>query len=232
MKADIKLSVILPSYQEGENLKLLLPGLKRAASAVSPAYEIIVVDTHQPKDDTPDVCREHQVRYVPRQGGDSFGDAVRTWIEAAQGEWTVFMDADGSHSPEMIPKLARYADDFDVVIASRYVQGGRTENSPALVLMSRLLNLVYVSVLKLNCRDVSNSFKLYRTAQLKAIALRCNNFDIVEEILVKIQRQLKEVRIKEVPFTFERRKAGKTKRNLLTFIVTYFFTLIRLRWST
>lgn len=232
MKADIKLSVILPSYQEGENLKLLLPGLKRAASAVSPAYEIIVVDTHQPKDDTPDVCREHQVRYVPRQGGDSFGDAVRTGIEAAQGEWTVFMDADGSHSPEMIPKLARYADDFDVVIASRYVQGGRTENSPALVLMSRLLNLVYVSVLKLNCRDVSNSFKLYRTAQLKAIALRCNSFDIVEEILVKIQRQLKEVRIKEVPFTFERRKAGKTKRNLLTFIVTYFFTLIRLRWST
>lgn len=232
MKADIKLSVILPAYQEGENLKLLLPRLKRAASAVSPAYEIVVVDTCQPKDDTPDVCREHQVRYVPRQGGDSFGDAVRTGIEAAQGEWTVFMDADGSHSPEMIPKLARYADDFDVVIASRYVQGGRTENSPALVLMSRLLNLVYVSVLKLNCRDVSNSFKLYRTVQLKGIALRCNNFDIVEEILVKIQRQLNEMRIKEVPFTFERRKAGKTKRNLLTFIVTYFFTLVRLRWST
>lgn len=231
MKPELKLSVILPSYQEGENLKLLLPGLKRAAAAVSPAYEVIVVDTCQPKDDTAEVCREHQVRYVPRRGGDSFGDAVRTGIEAAQGEWTVFMDADGSHSPEMIPKLARYADDYDVVIASRYVQGGRTENSRALVLMSRLLNLVYVWVLKLNCRDVSNSFKLYRTAQLKAIPLRCNNFDIVEEILVKIQRLLKTVRIKEVPFTFERRKAGKTKRNLVTFILTYAFTLVRLRWS-
>lgn len=231
MKPELKLSVILPSYQEGENLKLLLPGLKRAAAAVSPAYEVIVVDTCQPKDDTAKVCREHQVRYVPRRGGDSFGDAVRTGIEAAQGEWTVFMDADGSHSPEMVPKLARYADDYDVVIASRYVQGGRTENSRALVLMSRLLNLVYVWVLKLNCRDVSNSFKLYRTAQLKAISLRCNNFDIVEEILVKIQRLLKTVRIKEVPFTFERRKAGKTKRNLVTFILTYAFTLVRLRWS-
>lgn len=231
MKSELKLSVILPSYQEGENLKLLLPGLKRAAAAVSPAYEIIVVDTCRPKDDTPEVCRQHGVRYVPRQGGDAFGDAVRTGIEAAQGEWTVFMDADGSHSPEMIPKLARYADDFDVVIASRYVQGGRTENSRGLVLMSRLLNLIYVSVLKLNCRDVSNSFKLYRTDQLKQVSLRCNNFDIVEEILVKIQRLLKTVRIKEVPFTFERRKAGKTKRNLLVFMLTYAFTLVRLRWS-
>lgn len=231
MNYKLKLSVVLPSYQEGENLKLLLPGLKRAAAAVTPDYEIVIVDTRQPKDDTPAVCREHGVRYVPRSGGDAFGDAVRTGIAAARGEWTIFMDADGSHAPEMIPSLTRHAEEFDVVIASRYVRGGKTENGWALVLMSRFLNIVYGAVLNLNCRDVSNSFKLYRTAHLQALTLRCDNFDIVEEILVKIQRLLKTVRIKEVPFTFERRKAGRTKRNLALFVMTYAYTLARLRLS-
>lgn len=229
--APICLSVVMPAYQEEENLRLLLPRIADALRSLDLSYEVIVVDTMAPLDTTREVCEQLQVRYVARRGGNSFGDAVRTGIAEARGEFVIFMDSDGSHSPEWIPKLFAYHASHDVVIASRYVHEGFTENSWLLVSMSRALNWTYSLVLGIDCRDVSNSYRLYRGAQLKALTLTCDNFDIVEEILFKLVRQNRGLRIHEVPFTFKQRMFGKTKRNLLLFIVTYLFTLIKLRFS-
>jgi dolichol-phosphate mannosyltransferase len=169
--------------------------------------------------------------YVRREGSNSFGDAVRTAINYAKGKHLIFMDADGSHSPEFIPVMYRFTDEYDVVIASRYIEGGGTDNVRILVGMSLILNLIYSLVLNLKCKDVSNSFKIYRTSLLRELTLRCNNFDIVEEILCKIVRKHKKVRIKEVPFTFKQRMFGHTKRNLLLFIFTFIVTIIKLRFG-
>lgn len=232
MSTDVTLSIILPAYLEAENLKGLLPRLKQAAAGVTAHYEILVVDTVAPLDDTRQVCADQRVTYVARTPGNTFGDAVRTGIRASRGRWVVFMDADGSHAPEFLPRLFEHARDYDVVIASRYVAGGRTENSLPLVLMSRVLNVVYSLVLGLPCKDVSNSYKLYNGDRLRALPLECQNFDIVEEILVRMSRGPRGLRIREVPFTFQMRNAGKTKRNLLLFMLTYLVTLLRLRFGT
>jgi dolichol-phosphate mannosyltransferase len=77
---------------------------------------------------------------------------------------------------------------------------------------------------------VSNSYRLYRALQLRSLTLKCDNFDVVEEILFKLSRQYRGLRIREVPFTFKQRMFGKTKRNLVLFILTYVYTLIRLRF--
>ena len=229
---EIALSVVLPSYQEEENLRVLLPRLLESIqSLLKTGYEIIVVDTQEPMDQTGDACTHHGVRYIPRRGGNRYGDAVRTGIEEAQGKYVLFMDADGSHTPEFIPKLFEFAERYDVVIASRYIDKGHTENSMLLVLMSRMLNLTYSLVLNLPCKDVSNSFKIYRSAQIKQLKLLCNNFDIVEEILFKTRRRNLETTIKEIPYTFKKRMFGETKRNLFVFILTYVFTMIKLRFS-
>lgn len=229
---EIVLSVVLPSYQEEENLRILLPRLLKTLQSLNAKCEIIVVDTPQPMDQTDEVCARYGVRYVSRRGGNRYGDAVRTGIEEAQGKHVLFMDADGSHTPEFIPKLFEYAGQYDVVIASRYIDKGHTENSFILVLMSRILNLTYSLVLNLPCKDVSNSFKIYRTAQLKPLKLLCNNFDIVEEILFKMSRCNPEMTIKEIPFTFKKRMFGETKRNLFIFILTYVFTMLKLRFRS
>lgn len=229
--APVRLSVVMPAYQEEENLRLLLPRIVDALGSLGLSHEVVVVDTMAPLDATREVCEQLQVRYVPRHGGNSFGDAVRTGIAEARGEFIIFMDSDGSHSPEWIPKLFAYHTSHDVVIASRYVREGFTENSWVLVSMSRALNWTYSFVLGIDCRDVSNSFRLYRGTQLKALRLACDNFDIVEEVLFKLVRQNRGLRIREVPFTFKQRMFGKTKRNLILFIVTYLFTLIKLRFS-
>jgi dolichol-phosphate mannosyltransferase len=226
----IALSVVMPAYQEEENLRLLLPRIIEALGSLGVTWEVVVVDTMTPLDATREVCDHLRVRYVARQTGNSFGDAVRTGIAQAHGEFVIFMDSDGSHSPEWIPRLYAHHESDDVVIASRYIDDGFTENGRILVLMSRLLNWTYSFVLGIDCKDISNSYRLYRSAQLKTLRLKCDNFDIVEEVLFKLSRQNHPLNIREVPFTFKQRMFGKTKRNLVVFIATFLFTLIRLRF--
>ncbi len=225
---EIEVSIVLPAYEEAENLKLLLPQLRAVLGSLSPAFEIVVVDTEQPRDATPEVCRENGVRYLPRAGGSFYGDAVRTGVRNALGKYIVCMDADGSHDPEFLSQLWKYRDDYDLVIASRYVPGGKTENPAILIGMSLMVNVAFRLVLGLRCHDVSNSFRLYQGDALRALELECNHFDVVEEILVKLSSPRQPYRIKEVPFTFKKRHAGKTKRDLLSFALNYLGTLCRL----
>lgn len=228
---NVALSIVLPAYLEEENLRILLPRLNAMRAKLGIETEILVVDTITPLDNTKDACETNGVRYIQRHGGNYFGDAVRTGIAEARGERILFMDADGSHTPEFIPELWKETPNGDVIIASRYIDGGYTENSFSLVLMSRVLNWTYAVILGLKCKDVSNSFKIYRAEQIKPLTLKCQNFDIVEEILYKISRRNQGLKIKEIPFSFKKRMFGDTKRNLLAFIFTYLLTIIKLRLS-
>jgi dolichol-phosphate mannosyltransferase len=224
-------SVIIPAYLEEQNLRLILPRVIKVLSGIGKLYEVIVVDTERSMDNTAMVCRECGAIHVHREGGNDYYNAVVTGINVAKGENMIFMDADGSHTPEFIPRLIERAPNYDVVIASRYIDGGATDNKIYLVLMSRLINIVYSVVLGLKCRDVSNSFKLYKSDQLKQLKLKCRNFDIIEEILFKLHRNKKGLMIMEIPFTFKERMFGHTKRNLLSFAISYIISLIKLRLS-
>lgn len=225
----VEISVILPAYREEHNLRQLLPELKKILATLTHSWEVIVVDAHSPVDFTKQCCAEHGIECVSRQDGDSYGDAVRTGIKYSSGRFVIFMDADGSHSPKYIPVLFRWRNDFDIVVGSRYVDGGRTENPWYLILMSKLVNRTFMFVLGLPCNDVSNSFKLYRADMLKSVNLRCKNFDIIEEIMVLLISKKTNLRIKEIPMVFAKRVHGITKRNLWVFALTYIFTLLRLK---
>lgn len=226
----VELSVVLPAYQEEENLRLLLPRLLKVLGDLGVAGEVLVVDIDPPLDATAQVCDELGVRHVPREGGRAYGDAVRTGIRHCRGRFVVFMDADGSHTPEFLPALFERRHEAEVVIASRYIEHGFTENPWALVAMSRVLNWTYQRVLGIGCKDVSNSFRLYDAARLKALTLRCNHFDLVEEILIKLKRQDPGVRFLEIPGTFKKRLFGQTKRNLPVFVLSYLWTMVKLRF--
>jgi len=225
----IMVSIVLPAYQEEENLRILLPRISEQLSLINAFKEVLVIDTRVPLDDTQTVCEKFGARLVPRRHGDNYGDAVRTGIAESKGKYVIFMDADGSHSPEWINKLYIHREQNDVIIASRYVNQGYTENNMTLIVMSRILNLTYSIVLGIKCKDISNSYRLYNGNQLRLLNLKCNNFDIVEEILLKLYRNNKSLKILEVPFSFKKRLFGKSKRNLILFIITYLYTLFKLR---
>ena len=221
----------MPCYLEEENLRLLLPRLVKELTTIGDTFEILIIDTMQTMDNTKDVCKENNATYIPREKGNNYGDAIRTGIKYARGEYTIFMDADGSHSPEFVHNLYKYKNEYDVVIASRYITGGSTDNNRLLILMSYITNITYSMVLNLHFKDISNSFKLYKTSYLRELTLKCKNFDIVEEILYKIKKNHQEINVLEIPYSFKERMFGHTKRNLFFFILTYIITIIRLRFD-
>ena len=219
----------MPAYREAEALRQLLPALIPAVRALSDRVEIIVADSIEALDDTKAVCAEFSVKHIHRTGGNAYGDAVRTGIRESTGERVLLMDADGSHNPRDIGHLWAARHGFDVIIGSRYVRGGSTENPAVLIWMSRTLNYMYKFAFNLPVNDVSNSFRLYRGDQLRAVELVSNDFDIVEEVLIRLTFGAAKATVTEVPVTFERRKAGESKRNLPAFMLSYMGSMRTMR---
>ena len=227
----MKLSIILPSYKEAENLEKIVPKVKYVVETnITKSYEILVVDAMKPVDETPNICQTAGAKYIPRRGGNNYGDAIRTGIQDATGSYILVMDADGSHDPADIVKLYQSVlkDNSDVTIGSRYIEGGSTSNGIVLRAMSYIVNLIYSKLFDLHIQDVSNSFRIYRADLLKSIQLQGDNFDVVEEILIKLKRKYGNIVIIEIPIVFHKRDKGNSKRNLWRFIVSYVTTILKL----
>ena len=221
---------MIPAYREAANLQLLLPDIHKSLGSLPIPYEILVVDTMQPLDDTPEVCKQFHARYLPRETGNYYGDAVRTGIRQTRYSLTVIMDGDGSHDVRDILRMLETMekDKLDLVIGSRYIDGGGSFNGPVSKFMSATLNFIFRLFFHIKVQDFSNSFRMYRSEQLQKLDLQCNNFDIVEEILIRLAAR-KNFRFREIPIVFSKRKAGSSKRNLIPFIVSYLGTIIRLK---
>jgi len=229
-----RLSVVMPAYDELPNLRELLPRLLATVADVpnlSTAINV-VVPSFTGQDDMEEI-RLLGATPVVRGPTNSFGDAIRSGIAAAdpEADFVVIMDADGSHDPATIPRLLDAADSAHVVVASRYIPGGASDNSFLLRTMSHVLNGAYRVALGISCRDVSTNFKLYRRADLTQITLTSTDFDIIEELLVRLKMiHGPSFVIAEVPDRFLERRHGVTKRRLGPFVVSYLKTLVYLSW--
>lgn len=226
----MNISIVLPAYAEEENLIEMLPKIEKTMQSFPGDFNVWVIDTIQPTDNTKEVCEKFDfVNYQPRKNGNDYGDAIRTGIEVANGDWIIIMDADGSHNPQDILHLYQKANEgFDIVIGSRYVQGGNSDNSLILRMMSYMVNFVYRFLFKLKVKDVSDSFRIYNASMLKTLKLTSQNFDIVEEILILFSVDYPKFTYTEVPIYFNKRMYGESKRNLWKFIFSYIGSLKRM----
>ena len=222
------ISALLLAYQEADNLRWLLPELKQQLDGIGEDYEILVVDTQETLDDTQEVCRQNGVRHL-RRDRPEFGAAMRFGIACACMDKLLILDADGSHRPEYIPAMhRRFLEGADIVIGSRYTKGGSTRDKPLSVLQSKLLGAICHLLLGLRARDISTDFRIYDMHQLKAVEPTGEHFDIVPELLVRLQMRNPALRIAEVPIAFDRRRYGKTKRDMPAFVLGYLRTFTRL----
>ena len=213
----IELNIFITCMREEENLKILLPRLIRILSDYGITYKILVVDTVSPLDGTPEVCAEFEnVVYVPTEGGkDGYGRAVRTGIKNVDARYAILMDGDLSHPPEVIPAMLDERETNNIVIASRYTEGGRSDDYPVNRIMSRALNIVCSALMRIDCKDWSTSFKLYRADQIKALSLSCEHFDIHQEIIYKLHKNHPDFSFTEVPMSFSKRAHGSSTRQLI-----------------
>ena len=220
------LTIIIPSLNESDNLKKLIPEIKSEIGKKF-TYEIFIIDGINKDNKTLKITKKNSIRYLNRIRNNDYGNAVRLGIKKSTGKYILFMDGDYSHNPKFILKL--YENKlYDVVIASRYVPGGKTDNGLLSETLSRFLNKFYNIILNLELEDVSNSFKLYNTKMIKRLHLSCNHFDIIEEIIFKLKKNNDKIKFLEVPYHFKQRKFGKSKRNFFV-IIAYLFSILKLR---
>ncbi len=208
----------LCTYNERENLPLLIPALRAAV----PDADILFVDDNSP-DGTGDYVRQihstdPQVQLLHREKKEGLGVAVRAAIRHAidqRYDYLVNLDADFSHPAAMIPTLLAAMASTDVAIASRYVPGGDVVGWPwRRKVMSWSINAYVRLVLGLKTRDNSGSFRCYRVSLLERTNLsevRCRGYAVFEELLFRLKAA--GARMVELPYTFEERRFGVTKIN-------------------
>lgn len=219
-----ELNVCVTCMREEENLKVLLPRLTEVLKGCGVTYKILVIDTVVPMDGTPEVCgRFENVVYLPTEGSeDGYGNAVRTGIKNLDGKYMILMDGDLSQPPEVIPDMLALREKFDMVIASRYTEGGVSDDYKINIHMSRLLNFICSALMAIDCKDWSTSFKLYKASQIRALSLTCKHFDIHQEIICKLHRDRRDFRFAEVPMKFSKRLYGSSTRRII-----YGFSLMK-----
>ena len=225
------ISVILLAYKEEDNLRILLPQIIEEVKKCNEKFEILVVDTAKPLDHTEDVCKEYGARYI-NQEEPGFGGAFRTAIKYASCDKFLIMDSDGSHQPKYIPDIYHkfVGEGCDVVTGSRYTAGGESNDATSSQIMSHMLNFAYRVVMGIWAKDLSTDFRMYHTKQLKRVKLQCENYDVLEEVLLQLKLQKKNGKLKvgEIPISFSKRMYGESKRQLFKFIASYIKTIFRL----
>ena len=208
--------IVIPTYNERENLSALVT----AVLAVDPGLDILVVDDNSP-DGTGELAESlarqtGRVRVLHRTGKLGLGTAyIAGFKYALRHNYTrvVEMDADFSHRPEDLPRLLQAAQWADVVIGSRNVRGGRTENwSWVRQLISKGGSMYTRTLLHLPIKDCTSGFKCFRREVLAAIDLDgINSSGYGFQVELNYLAHAAGFRLAEVPITFPDRKAGHSK---------------------
>ncbi|UCG25461.1 MAG: polyprenol monophosphomannose synthase [Chloroflexota bacterium] len=216
--ADVDTFVIVPTYNEADNIDDLLQQLLDLPVHIG----VIVVDDNSP-DGTgrlADACAERQpgrVNVVHRPGKMGLGTAYiagfHFGLEKLGAARLMTMDADFSHNPRYIPDMIALSRTKDVVIGSRYVPGGGTRYCTwKRIMLSRIANAVARTLLGLQAKDATAGFRLYHRRVLESIPLDeifSSGYSFLVEMLFICQRRGWD--IGEVPIIFEDRRRGQTK---------------------
>ncbi len=214
---DHKIAVCIPTYNEKENIL----AIAQAVRGSLPTADILVVDDSSP-DGTADIVRGAQlenpwlklhVRKEKKGLGAAYIDGFRRLIEGGY-DIIIQMDADFSHQPKYLPRFIEAIDaGADVVIGSRYVKGGGTENwNLTRRLISRGGSLYARTILCLRQNDVTAGYKCWRADMLKKVIvgdLKLSGFGF--QIEMSFRTKLVGANIKEYPIVFPDREKGVSK---------------------
>lgn len=216
---DKKLLVLVCTFNEKANLPELFQRIDQAV----PGVAILVVDDNSPDGTSAWVSEAAKARpntfLISRAGKLGLGTAIREGMHYAmehQFQWVLNLDADLSHDPAAIPKLLAQAENNDLVIGSRYVEGGGLEGcSWKRKLVSRCANAYARFVVGWKVNDCSSAYRLYRVASLQAIdwqQIQGKGYGFLEEVLWHLINKTN--RWTEVGIVYTERKKGASKISL------------------
>ena len=228
------ISVVLPTYDERDGIAELVAEILAVVRRAGLAAEVLVVD-----DDSPDGTAAHvretfagddAVRVVVRRGERGLASAIFRGLREARGEMLLVMDSDGNHDPALVPLMTRCAEEFDVVVGSRYVLGGGMLTSAFRYWASYAFNVFIRIVLALRIHDNLSGYLAFRRGVLDRLdtgAVFYGYGDYAIRFLWQVVRG--GGRILEIPTVYRFRRGGESKTRFLAYFWTYMASVFRLR---
>jgi dolichol-phosphate mannosyltransferase len=206
---DPRVSIVLATFNERENI---IETIANIFGYVGGESEVIVVD-----DDSPDETwrlveglRHPRVKVIRRIGTRGLASAFNRGILESRGAVVGWMDADMCMPPAMLPDMIARLEKFDVVVGSRYVEGGRDDRALLRVLASRLINGLASAVLGYGIRDYDSGFVVLRRSVFDNVSLIPTGYGAYfMEFLYNCRR--KGLSVCEVPYVFRDRQKGISK---------------------
>jgi glycosyltransferase involved in cell wall biosynthesis len=225
----MKLSVVIPVYNEVENIREIL----KRVQASRLAWEIIVVDDGS-QDGTRDALKRLKdkggLRVILHDQNKGKGAAVRTGLSAARGDVILIQDADLEYNPHDYPTLLQPLKDgiADVVYGSRFLGGPRRAvmfwHMIANQLLTFMTNILYDTILS----DMETGYKVFRRQVIEGLTLRASRFDFEPEFTAKVLKR--HYRIYEVPISFNPRDYSQGKKIKLQDAFEAVWTLLKYRF--
>jgi dolichol-phosphate mannosyltransferase len=213
-------SVILPTYNERENLPLMMSMLNKHFEQHSVEYEIVIVEDNSPDGTLAvaqalrDVYGANHVTIISRPGKLGLGSAYMDGLKMCRGDFVFLMDADMSHHPKhMVEFIAKQkSSDADIVTGTRYALGGGVAGwDLRRVLTSRGANLLANLLLTPGISDLTGSFRLYKKAVLERLMSSVKGKTYVFQMEVIVRAKQQGFSIDEVPIVFVDRIYGESK---------------------
>ncbi|MEK6856937.1 MAG: glycosyltransferase, partial [Nanoarchaeota archaeon] len=218
----MKLSIIIPTYNEAENIKELISEIGKVCKKDMLSYNIIIVDDNSPDNTSKivkDVMQEDKhVTLIEREGKMGLGTAyikgIKYSLNNLHPDLIMTMDADFSHNPKYIPDfMNKIKYGFDVVLGSRYVPGGGIGKwGIHRTIISKGANYLAKTLLGLVTKDNTTGYRIYKREVLERIdlnSIKSNGYSFLMEMVFLCQYH--NFKIAETPIFFDIRRHGASK---------------------
>jgi dolichol-phosphate mannosyltransferase len=213
-----RILVSLATYNEAGNIAALIAEIHKFL----PHADVLVIDDNSP-DGTWKIVEDlgaadPRIKLLRRSGKLGLGTAILTAMQYAMEHGYDFlqnMDADFSHPPRDLPGIVAGMNKYDVMIGSRYVKGGGTENWPlARKVISQSVNMLVRFLFRMPVKDASGAYRCYRVAKLREVRLdrvQSRGYSFQQEVLFRCHQA--KCKLGEYPIIFANRRAGASKVN-------------------
>lgn len=227
----MKISVILPTYNEKNNILLLVDEILKNLSKFK-EKEILIIDDNSP-DGTYKICKENLnnnfIKVFLRTEDKGLAKSIRFGIEKSSGDKIIVMDTDHTHDPKYLGILLNLSEQFDIVIGSRFFEGGKMAATTHHYL-SYIFNVFLRILLRTGVKDNLGGFFCINKKSLKDL-----NFDKIftgyGEYFLRLIFFLKKknVKLNEVGVIYNLRYKDKSKSNFFKLLFQYTFEALKLR---
>jgi dolichol-phosphate mannosyltransferase len=227
----MKLSIVIPAYNEEESISETIAAIEDALSTIQIDHEILVVNDNS-KDKTEEVLQElsqkySSLRYVTNPGPNGFGYAIRYGLDRFDGDCVAIMMADLSDSPYDLIKFysTMMEKKVDCVFGSRWMKGGEVVDYPfTKKIINRVANMIIRMVMRIKYNDTTNAFKLYRKHTIEGLKpIISPHFNLTIELPLKAI--IRGYSYAVVPNSWHNRKYGESKLKIREMGSRYFFIL-------